>query len=249
MWSLSGSMSVREQTERGRNAAIWSRQSGANLTKESMSAAEFARRGRVDRSKPEMMKPPSQQLPRRTVGQFGANACGRDLVVGDVHGCFRTLEHTLSTLDFDPDRDRDRLFGVGDLVERGSHSSDALEWIERRFSAVTLGNHDDAALTWLEDKLDGSDEASYGWLRAIAPSAYARWRDAFASLPMAITVETPHGPVGIVHAESPHRSWTRATELLECDREVDVALLGLLVPAERLRRYRGSFAGGGEILR
>ena len=181
-------------------------------------------------------------MPRRTVGQFGANACGRDLVVGDVHGCFRTLEHTLSTLDFDPDRDR--LFGVGDLVERGPHSSDALEWIERRFSAVTLGNHDDAALTWLEDKLDGSDEAPYGWLRAIAPSAYARWRDAFASLQMAITVETSHGPVGIVHAESPHRSWTRATELLECDREVDVALLGLLVPAERLRRYRNKPVDG-----
>ena len=133
---------------------------------------------------------------------------------------------------------------AGDLVERGPHSSDALEWIERRFSAVTLGNHDDAALTWLEDKLDGSDEASYGWLRAIAPSAYARWRDAFASLPMAITVETSHGPVGIVHAESPHRSWTRATELLECDREVDVALLGLLVPAERLRRYRNKPVDG-----
>ena len=31
-------------------------------------------------------------MPRRTVGQFGANACGRDLVVGDVHGCFRTLD-------------------------------------------------------------------------------------------------------------------------------------------------------------
>ena len=32
---------------------------------------------------------------------FSANADGRDFVVGDVHGCFRTLEHALDTLDFD----------------------------------------------------------------------------------------------------------------------------------------------------
>ena len=108
-------------------------------------------------------------MPSRTVGEFGVNACGRDLVVGDVHGCFRTLEHALGAITFDPDRDR--LFGVGDLVERGPHSIDALEWMERRFTGVTRGNHEDAALTWLEDRLDGSCEAAYGWLRHIAPGA------------------------------------------------------------------------------
>ena len=30
----------------------------------------------------------------------------------------------------------DRLFGVGDLVERGPHSGEALEWLEHRFAAV-----------------------------------------------------------------------------------------------------------------
>ena len=68
-------------------------------------------------------------MPRRTVGQFGANACGRDLVVGDVHGCFRTLEHTLSTLDFAPARDR--LFGVGD---RDSQTPELVE--DRRGGSV-----------------------------------------------------------------------------------------------------------------
>ena len=50
----------------------------------------------------------------------GMNENGRDLVVGDVHGCFRTLDHALSEFGFDPSRDR--LFGVGDLVNRGPHS-------------------------------------------------------------------------------------------------------------------------------
>ena len=41
-----------------------------------------------------------------------ANPHRRDFVVGDLHGGFRTLEHALAELRFDPDRDR--LFGVGD---------------------------------------------------------------------------------------------------------------------------------------
>ena len=165
-----------------------------------------------------------------------SNWLGRDFVVGDVHGCFRTLERALAALEFDASRDR--LFGVGDLVERGPHSDEALDWIERRFTAVTLGNHEDAALGWLEDTLQGSGDAPYGWLRSIAPSAYSRWRDALREMPLAVTVETPHGAVGIVHAESPHRSWPEATRLLERGRELDVALLGLPLPERRIRSYR-----------
>ena len=82
------------------------------------------------------------------VSYFDANLRGRDFVVGDVHGCFRTLERALAELDFDPGRDR--LFGVGDLVNRGSHSVAALEWREQRFKAVALGNHDRAVLRWFE---------------------------------------------------------------------------------------------------
>ena len=168
---------------------------------------------------------------------FDVNEYGRDLIVGDVHGCFRTLERALGALAFDPDRDR--LFGVGDLVERGPHSEDAIEWLEHRFAGVTRGNHEDAALGWLADKLEGDPSAEpYGWLRAIAPRTYRRWHSAFARMPLAITVETAHGRIGIVHAESPHRSWTRATELLQRDLELDVALLGMPVPWESVRRYR-----------
>ena len=74
------------------------------------------------------------------VSHVAENARGRDFVVGDVHGCFRTLERALEGLDYDPERDR--LFGVGDLVNRGPHSIESLEWLERRFEAVALGNHD-----------------------------------------------------------------------------------------------------------
>ena len=90
------------------------------------------------------------------VSRVSCNAAGRDFVAGDVHGCFRTLERALAALAFDASRDR--LFGVGDLVERGPHSAEALDWIQRRFTAVALGNHECAAFGWLEDRLDGSGE-------------------------------------------------------------------------------------------
>ena len=170
------------------------------------------------------------------VFRVSCNQQGRDLVVGDVHGCFRTLDRALATLAFDPACDR--LFGVGDLVERGPHSEEALIWIESRFVAVALGNHDVAAHAWLDAKLGGSSDPPSGWLRSIDPSAYGRWHDAFGRMPLAVTVETPHGPVGIVHAESPHRVWTEATRLLERGHKLAVALLGLPGSPDTVRRYR-----------
>ena len=173
---------------------------------------------------------------RRSTVDFGVNEEGRDLVVGDVHGCFRTLERALAALDFRPGQDR--LFSVGDLVERGPHSEEAIEWIEQRFAGVTRGNHEQGALGWLADRISGSEVRPYGWLRHIAPEAYPRRFIALDRLPLAITIETSHGAVGIVHAESPDPSWNRATELLERGREVGVTLLGLSGFRETVCHYR-----------
>ena len=47
-----------------------------------------------------------------TVRHGGNHTGGRDLVIGDLHGYFGTLEHALTELAFDAGRDR--LFSVGD---------------------------------------------------------------------------------------------------------------------------------------
>ena len=68
-------------------------------------------------------------------------ADGRDWVVGDVHGCFSTLREALRVIDFE--HGRDRLFSVGDLIDRGPNSMEALEWLAgERFEAVVIGNHE-----------------------------------------------------------------------------------------------------------
>ena len=66
--------------------------------------------------------------------------------IGDVHGCYRELRRLLTVMPID--WDKDRLWLVGDLVNRGPASLRVLRWARRtskemgeRFQAV-LGNHD-----------------------------------------------------------------------------------------------------------
>ena len=63
-------------------------------------------------------------------------------VVGDVQGCFSTFLALLDRLEFKPGRDR--LWFVGDLVNRGPDSLGMLRWAYRRRDSLVcvLGNHD-----------------------------------------------------------------------------------------------------------
>lgn len=139
---------------------------------------------------------------------FALNHAGRDYVVGDIHGCFTLLENALQMVNFDPDTDR--LFSVGDLIDRGPESERALEFLRKPWFHAILGNHErlmleadkgtDNLLNWL---FNGG-----GWAISIDGPTRTALKAAFADLPWALEIETPHGLIGIVHADVPeHMSW------------------------------------------
>jgi len=63
-------------------------------------------------------------------------------VVGDIQGCFAPFQSLLDKVRFNPDKDR--LWSVGDLVNRGPHNLETLRWFYAHRDNVTmvLGNHD-----------------------------------------------------------------------------------------------------------
>ena len=68
--------------------------------------------------------------------------------IGDIQGCMRTFERLLERICFRPQQDH--LLMVGDLVNRGPASLEALRWAyaHRHSLTLVLGNHDLALLAY-----------------------------------------------------------------------------------------------------
>lgn len=150
------------------------------------------------------------------VRRFKKNTSGRDFVVGDLHGCFTRLGRELEASQFD--RSRDRVFAVGDLIDRGFESPAVLDVVRRYDIQSVRGNHEDSIVRW---RLCGASDGFVrnnggGWLLDMAGDE--RSIDAIvaymAALPYAIEIETDFGLVGIVHADVPLRSWSKTVEAL-----------------------------------
>jgi serine/threonine protein phosphatase 1 len=140
---------------------------------------------------------------------FGRNEAGRDLIVGDIHGCFGRLQVALDELSFDPERDR--LFSVGDLVDRGPESDAATEWLKKPWFHAVRGNHEQMAIDFADGGLQGGASMYVmnggGWNLSQPPARSLEIADAFRAMPVAIELETAGGLIGIVHADCPDRSW------------------------------------------
>ncbi|HEY8354706.1 MAG TPA: symmetrical bis(5'-nucleosyl)-tetraphosphatase [Methylophilaceae bacterium] len=62
--------------------------------------------------------------------------------IGDIQGCFHSFQALLKKIGFRPEQDR--LWLVGDIINRGSGSLETLRWVYEHQDSmdVVLGNHD-----------------------------------------------------------------------------------------------------------
>ena len=84
------------------------------------------------------------------VQYFDKNTKGRDFVIGDLHGCIDDFKYVLNKLNFD--KTCDRMFSVGDLVDRGPNSLECLDLLQEDWFHAVVGNHEmlfyDAVESW-----------------------------------------------------------------------------------------------------
>lgn len=145
----------------------------------------------------------SAGLPR-----FARNELGRDYAVGDIHGCFSDLTHGLEAIGFD--QKADRLFSVGDLVDREPESAQVLQWLDKPWFHAICGNHD--FMTWrsaLGIPYREVDHLAHGgaWLQDVSGAERSQLGRRMRALPLALEVETSLGLVGLVHADCPFDDW------------------------------------------
>lgn len=141
------------------------------------------------------------------VQSFKKNDLGRDFIVGDIHGCFDALREAMDSHGFD--ETKDRLFSVGDLVDRGLQCEEAIDWITKPWFHAVRGNHEQMAIGVADGKHDkGNYELNGGgWFLALPEDRQNLIAGAFDTLPYAIEVDIDGGKVGIVHAEVDGQDW------------------------------------------
>lgn len=146
---------------------------------------------------------------------IGQNKKGRDFVVGDIHGHYDLLHEELSYEGFDPERDR--LFSVGDLIDRGPKSAECLELLNKVWFFAVRGNHEQMMIDCVKHNTFQNWRRNYGqWLNGISGNEIYVWADRLDSLPIAITLDCGHYTVGICHAETSGLDWNKMVNDPDC---------------------------------
>ncbi|WP_295422266.1 metallophosphoesterase [Sulfurovum sp.] len=89
-------------------------------------------------------------------------------VIGDVHGCFHTLQNLVARLPKDAE-----LIFVGDLCDKGKFSKEVIAFVAEGGHACVKGNHEYLMQTYLEDALihdiqsPWSEDKRYGGLSTL----------------------------------------------------------------------------------
>lgn len=139
---------------------------------------------------------------------FKKNEQGNDYVVGDLHGMYDLLMIGLKKVGFD--KKRDRLFAVGDLIDRGEKNVECLALCYEPWFFSVRGNHEqmafDSILGYAPSEMWFQNGGRW-YIQEESDELAATFHDLSERLPYGIEVETDTGLVGIVHADVMRPHW------------------------------------------
>lgn len=143
------------------------------------------------------------------ISEFEKNDKGTDYFIGDIHGeCGKVME-ALNRVSFN--FNTDRLFSVGDLIDRGPDNLKCLWLLKEPWFFSIKGNHEQLMLDALKRGSDRVDEQMWhvnggDWYYKQPHEmilATEKMIPVVSGLPNAIKV----GNIGVVHAECPTNDW------------------------------------------
>ena len=144
--------------------------------------------------------------------RFPSNRTGRDFILGDLHGTTDLLRALMEHVAFDSDKDR--LFSVGDLVDRGEDSPGGLALLLEPWFHAVKGNHEDMMMDYLlprarqkypMESANGLPDHAFlfnggeAWFENYRMSAEVK--DRLESLPLLIVVGEGGERFHVVHAD------------------------------------------------
>jgi len=141
------------------------------------------------------------KLTGKPVLNVGVNNKGIDYIIGDIHGCYDKLFDKLEGINFD--FSKDRLFSVGDLVDRGPSSKMIVDLLDESWFFAVRGNHCQMPIDYLKGLEDKSTYFNNGgqWFIELDICTQENIAETLSKLPYVIQLKTPNGTIGIVHAQ------------------------------------------------
>ncbi len=131
------------------------------------------------------------------------NKNGRDFVVGDLHGHIDMLRELMGIVAFD--QDIDRLFAVGDLIDRGPNSADCLRLVMEPWFYSAMGNHELMMLDAVSGEFPNAMSCwvmnGGGWWSGETENDQKELAAIASSLPIAIAVGSGVNRFNVLHAE------------------------------------------------
>lgn len=182
-----------------------------------------------------------------TLQHLPENRRGRDLLVGDLHGCVSLLEGELDRIHFDPETDR--VIAVGDLIDRGPESDLVAYLLLKPWFYSVLGNHDISFAARVIEPQDWSRweiPGAHPWATSLDEDHVDYLRRLFSRLPWALEIETEVGLVGVVHAEVPPMFHHWREFILELDGPIGPELRDQALNNRELHSLSGMRTTGDE---